>query len=134
MSEAPATTVRPSGVRIGQGAQAKRKNFRQNNLVGYLFVSPWITAFLLFGIIPIAISLGMAFTNYNVLSGGNFIGLQNFQRMFFQDIRYGKSVDATFRYVLLAVPLRLIVALALAMVMNSRRRGVYWYRAAFYIP
>src|SRR4051812_30339030 len=54
--------------------------------------------------------------------------------MFFQDIRYGKSVDVTFRYVVAAVPLRLIVALALAMLMNSKRRGVYWYRAALYIP
>lgn len=116
------------------GARGKRKNFRQNNLVGYLFVSPWITAFLLFGVIPIGISLVLAFTNYNVLAGGEFVGLANFQRMFFQDVRYGKSVDATFRYVFASVPLRLIVALALAMLLNSNRKGVYWYRAAFYIP
>ena len=114
--------------------RGKRKNFRQNNLVGYLFVSPWITTFLLFGLIPIGISLVLAFTNYNVLAGGQFVGLANFQKMFFQDVRYGKSVDATFRYVFASVPLRLIVALALALLLNSNRRGVYWYRAAFYIP
>jgi multiple sugar transport system permease protein len=119
---------------LTSSVRGKRKNFRQNNLVGYLFVSPWITAFLLFGAIPIGISLVLAFTNYNVLAGGEFVGLANFQKMFFQDVRYGKSVDATFRYVFASVPLRLAVALALAMLLNSNRRGVYWYRAAFYIP
>jgi multiple sugar transport system permease protein len=120
--------------RTQSSVRGKRKNFRQNNLIGYLFVGPWITAFLLFGVIPIGISLVLAFTNYNVLAGGEFVGLANFQKMFFQDVRYGKSVDATFRYVFASVPLRLTVALALALLLNSKRRGVYWYRAAFYIP
>lgn len=116
------------------GVRGKPKNFRQNNLVGYLFVGPWITGFLLFGLIPIGTSLVLAFTNYNVLAGGEFVGFANFQKMFFEDVRYGKSVDATFRYVFASVPLRLLVALALALLLNSHRRGVYWYRAAFYIP
>ncbi len=136
----PAVTIPVSKPSEGQLAQAratvksKRKDFKQNNLAGYLFISPWIIGFLLFGLIPIVISLGLAFTNYDVLSGGDFIGLANFERMFFKDIRYGKAVDATFRYVFVAVPLRLIFALAIAMLVNSKRRGVYWYRAAFYVP
>jgi multiple sugar transport system permease protein len=121
-------------VQVTTGLPARRKNFKQNNLVGYLFVSPWIIAFLLFGLIPIIISLGLAFTNFDILAGGKFVGLDNFQRMFFQDIRYGKSVDATFRYVFLSVPLRLVFALAVAVLLNTNRRGVYWYRAIYYIP
>lgn len=115
-------------------AGVKRKNFRQNNLVGYLFISPWLITFILFGFIPIIISLVLAFTDYDVLSGGKFVGLENFHRMFFEDPRYAKSVSATFRYVIAAVPLRLIFALAVAMMLNTKRRGVYWYRAAYYIP
>jgi multiple sugar transport system permease protein len=120
---------------VRAGAQVKkRKNFRQNNGVGYLFISPWIIGFLLFGLIPIGISLVLAFTDYDILAGGEFVGLQNFQRMFFEDQRYAKSVAATFRYVLIAVPLRLVFALGVAMLMNTKRRGVYFYRAAYYIP
>jgi multiple sugar transport system permease protein len=116
-------------------AQAKRRDFRQNNLVGYLFISPWLIAFLLFTFIPITISLLLAFTDYDLLSGKwNFIGLDNFQRMFFDDIRYGRSVAATLRYVIAAVPLRLAFALGVAMLLNTKRRGVYWYRAAYYVP
>jgi multiple sugar transport system permease protein len=116
------------------GIKVKQKNLQQHNLVGYLFISPWIVGFLLFGLVPIAISFVLAFTDYDILSGGKFIGLDNFIRMFTQDIRYGRSVDATFRYVFLAVPLRLIFALAVAMLLNTKRKGVYWYRAVYYIP
>jgi multiple sugar transport system permease protein len=135
----PAVTVSASNpvkqlVRGQTTVKSKRKNFKQNNIVGYLFISPWIIGFLLFGLVPIIISLGLAFTDFDILAGGEFIGLDNFQRMFFEDMRYGKSVDATFRYVFMSVPLRLTVALAIAMLLNSKRRGVYWYRAAFYIP
>ncbi len=114
--------------------QRKARDFKQNNWVGYLFISPWLIGFLLFALVPIAISLYLAFTNYDLLSGGEFIGLGNFERMFFKDIRYGRSLVATFRYVAFAVPLRLLAALAVAMLLNTKRRGVYWYRAAFYIP
>jgi len=129
-----ATTAEQAITRAQTGLQTRRKNFKENNLVGYLFVSPWIISFILFGFVPVVISFGLAFTNHDILAGGKFIGLDNFQRMFFEDIRYGKSVDATFRYVFIAVPLRLIFALAVAMLLNTKRVGVSWYRAAYYIP
>jgi multiple sugar transport system permease protein len=117
-----------------QKAVGKRRNFKQNNLVGYLFVSPWLIGFLLFALIPMAISLGLAFTDYDLLGTAHFTGLQNFQRMFFEDPRYMRSVIATFRYVGVSVPLRLAFALGVAMLMNAKRRGVFWYRAIYYIP
>jgi multiple sugar transport system permease protein len=115
-------------------ALQKQKRFGQTNLVGYLFVSPWLIGFLLFALIPMVISLVLAFTDYDILGSANFIGLGNFQRMFFEDARYGRSLAATFKFVGFSVPLRLIFALGVAMLLNSKRRGVFWYRAAYYIP
>lgn len=115
-------------------AKRKPKDFKRNNGVGYLFISPWLIGFFLFAFIPIAISLYLAFTNYHLLRGGEWVGLDNFERMFTSDIRYGRSVIATFKYVLTAVPLRLIFALAVALLLNTKRHGVYWFRAAYYIP
>lgn len=113
----------------------RRSNFGQNNLAGYLFIGPWLTAFLLFTFIPISVSLILSFTDYNVLSNsGDFIGLDNFQRMLFEDRRYWRSVNATLKYVVFSVPLRLVFALAVAMLLNTGRRGVGVYRAAFYAP
>ena len=115
--------------------RSKTYRFGQHNLVGYLFISPWLITFFLFTLIPIAVSLVLSFTDYNVLANhGDFIGLDNFQRMFFEDRRFWRSVNATVRYVIFSVPLRLVFALAVAMLLNTRRRGVGVYRAAFYAP
>lgn len=112
----------------------RKHRFGQNNLVGYLFISPWLIAFFLFVLIPMIVSFGLSFTNYNVLGSWQFTGLENFQRMFFEDRRYWRSVNATVQYVIFAVPLRLIFALAVAMLLNTKRRGVSFYRAAYYAP
>ncbi len=113
----------------------KKSNFGQDNLVGYLFISPWLIAFFLFTFIPLVASLVLAFTDFNVLANsGDFIGLDNFNRMFNEDRRYWKSVAATVKYVIFAVPLRLIFALGVAMLLNTKRRGIGIYRAAFYAP
>lgn len=111
-----------------------RPVFRQNSATGYLFIAPWLLGFFLFSAIPIAISLWLAFTNYDIFGNWKFTGLENFERMFFQDIRYGRALGATLKYVVFAVPLRLIFALAVAVLLNTKRRGVSFYRAAFYAP
>jgi multiple sugar transport system permease protein len=85
-------------------------------------------------LIPIVASLGLSFTDYNVLGDWKFTGLENFQRMFYEDRRYWRAVSATVKYVIFAVPLRLIFALAVAMLLNTKRRGVAFYRAAYYAP
>jgi len=124
----------PPGQQKAKNTSASR-DFKLNNVAGYLFISPWLLAFFLFTFVPMIISLGLAFTNYDTLSQtGEFIGLGNFERMFFEDRRYWNSVKATVTYVSFSVPLRLAVALLVAMLLNSDRRGVYFYRAAYYIP
>lgn len=134
MSNATVNLPATTGVKRQPRAATKSKNFKQNNLAGYLFISPWLIGFILFLLIPMAISLWLAFTDYDVLGDWQFIGLDNFVRMFTQDIRYGRSLMATIKYVVFSVPLRLIFALGIAMLLNTKRRGVYWYRAAYYVP
>jgi multiple sugar transport system permease protein len=111
------------------------KDFKLNNFAGYVFISPWLIGFLLFTFVPMVISAYLAFTNYDTLSNtGEFIGFENFHRMFYEDARYWKSVSATIKYVVISVPLRLAVALLVAVLLNTKRRGVSFYRAAYYIP
>jgi multiple sugar transport system permease protein len=115
-------------------ASARRRALRRN-LTGYIFIAPWLFAFLAFTFLPIAGSAILAFTDYNVLSQSlHWIGLDNFDKMLFRDQRFWRAVRATFFYALLAVPLKLIFALALAMLLNNTRRLVSAYRAAYYAP
>jgi multiple sugar transport system permease protein len=115
-----------------QGKSGKAE--RRNNLMGYLFLSPWLIGFFVFTLLPIVASLVLAFTDYDLFTPPQWTGLANFQRMFFEDRRYWRSVKATFYYVFTAVPLRLLVALVVAMVLNKKHKLVSFYRAAYYAP
>jgi len=126
--------VGKEGVGVRAGAKAQISYRRRDNWAGYVFISPWLLGFFIFTLIPILASLYLAFTDYRLTAAPTWTGLDNFEKMFFGDARYWRSMRATFFYVFTAVPLRLVVALALAMVLNNSRRLVSVYRAAFYAP
>lgn len=125
----------PAPAAIAKKLKPARTNGKRNhNLVGYLFISPWLIGFFLFTVIPIGASFYFAFTRFDILSDPVWVGLANFDRMFNNDARYWKSVQATFYYVFTAVPLRLIFALMVAILLNNGRKLTAIYRAAFYAP
>lgn len=121
-------------VAVQPTAKRRSRQNRREALEGYLFISPWLIGFLLFTLLPMLASLYFAFTDYSILAPPRWVGLANFEQMFFRDPRFWKSVQATFYYVVTAVPLRLAFALAVAMLLNNYRPGVSIYRAAYYAP
>ncbi|WP_110931296.1 carbohydrate ABC transporter permease [Paenibacillus bouchesdurhonensis] len=116
------------------GADALRKQSLRANLTGYAFISPFVIGFLAFTLIPILISLYLSFTNYNLFNDPQWIGTFNFKKMFTQDQKYWNSVRVTFIYVFAGVPLRLMFALFVAMLLNTKSRMVGVYRTVYYLP
>jgi multiple sugar transport system permease protein len=84
-------------------------------------------------VIPTLLALGLAFTRYDGLSLPRWIGLRNFT-LFFADLRFWAALKNSLFYAVIAVPLRGLGALALALLLNQPRRGVGLYRAAVYLP
>ena len=111
----------------------RRPGRRRENLAGYLFMSPWIAGFLLLTAGPMAASLYFAFTDYNLFNTPRWVGFDNFTKMF-DDPRWQKSVEVTAKYVVIGTPLKLLLALGVAMLLAQSRRGQAFYRAAFYAP
>lgn len=108
---------------------------RQRGLFApYIFLGPWIIGLLVFVLGPMAASLYLSMTDYNFLQDPNFIGLDNYARMFTEDPRYLQSVLVTGAYVLVSVPLQLVFALALALLLDRAITGIAIYRAVFYLP
>jgi multiple sugar transport system permease protein len=122
-----------AGAEAGRAA-ARRSRVRSQDGAGYAFIAPWLVGFFAFTLLPIGASLYFAFTDYDILTPPRWVGLANFRRMFLEDARYLQSVTVTLFYVAVAVPLRLAFALAVAMLLNTHRRGVSVYRAAYYAP
>lgn len=101
---------------------------------GYVFISPWLIGFFVFVLLPMLATLFLGLTDYDLFSTPRWIGLKNFSSMFIEDVRYWKSVKATIYFAFVAVPLKLVFALFVAMILNSRHRGVGFYRALYYMP
>ncbi len=101
---------------------------------GYLFLLPWFIGLVVFMAGPTLVSLYLSFTNYNLLDPPKWIGAQNYIRLFTLDRRYTSALQVTFTYVAVAAPLNLAFALALATALNTRIRGLAFYRAVYYVP
>ena len=114
----------------------KRMNsaVRREAVAGYLFIMPFIIGFLAFSAIPILISLYLSFTEYDVLGSPKFIGLQNYIRMFTADPKVWKTFGVTFFYAAVSVPLKLIMALAVAMLFLKNTRFTGFMRGVYYLP
>ena len=104
------------------------------NASGYLFLLPWFVGLMVFMAGPTLVSLYLSFTNYDLLDPPKWIGAQNYVRLFTLDRRYLHALQVTVTYVAVAAPLNLVFALALATFLNSRIRGLAYYRALYYVP
>jgi multiple sugar transport system permease protein len=116
-------------------ATVQSKGWRHNNLMGYLFISPWLIGFFGLTLIPIAASLVLGFADYDILSGSvKWVGLRHFETMFANDARYWRAVQSTLYFTFASVPLKLAFALGVAMLLNRASRFVGIYRAVYYAP
>lgn len=85
----------------------------------YLFLLPWLLFFVLYTLIPIVSSWYYAFLDWSGFeASGTFVGLQNF-RDILQDDLFWNAIKNTFLFVGTAAPLRFVVALLLALLLNS---------------
>lgn len=98
-----------------------------------LMLLPYLLGLVGFILIPAGLMLGLAFTQYDGLSLPRWTGLQNFN-LLFVDLRFWAALKNSLFFTMLAVPLRSLGALALALCLNQPRRGAGFYRAAIYLP
>lgn len=114
-------------------------------LDGYIAASPWLTGFIVFGAGPIVFSLIISFCHYDVLSPARFVGLDNYVnligrhyddvigRAVWNDPIFWKSLGNT-AFMIAGVPLGIVLGLAIAVLLNTRVRGLQVYRTIFYLP
>ncbi|MDG0888973.1 carbohydrate ABC transporter permease [Paracholeplasma manati] len=104
----------------------------------YLFVSPWILGFCIFSILPMLTSLYYSFTKITVLGLGRrnpeWIGMGNYVAVFTDDNVFIRSIQNTFIFSFGRVFLGIIVALLVALLMNTKIPGKRIYRTLIYLP
>lgn len=107
---------------------------RREAFTGFLFVSPWIIGFLIFGLYPIGMSLYYSLCRYDVLRIPQFVGFSNYTTLLTEDPYFWTTVKNTLYYTLLKAPLSILGSLLLAVLMNNALPGMRLYRTIFFLP
>jgi multiple sugar transport system permease protein len=106
---------------------------------GLLFLLPWLIGFFAFQLLPIVFTFFLSFTDYAGTSefkfgNFNFVGFQNYQRLFSDPVAI-PSMGVTLKFAVIGIPLGLIVPLSVALLVNSRRLLLpNLFRTLFYLP
>ncbi len=87
----------------------------------------------MFTTIPVVAALGFSFVEWNLLTPAKWVGLANYSKMV-SDPEFWRSIRVTLYYTVVSVPLGIVSALALAMVLNQKLRGISIYRTIYFIP
>ena len=127
------STIHRTKAKTPEEKRLLAKEAGRDNKAGYLFLLPWLIGLVLIIGGPMIASLYLSFTNYSLIQAPEWVGLDNYVRML-SDPRLHKSLAVMFTYVIVGVPLQLIMALAVAMLLNEGMKGLPFYRSVFYLP
>ena len=98
-----------------------------------VMLAPYLLGIAVLVVLPAAVTFGLALFEYDLIRTPRFAGIDNFRELFEDDV-FRISLRNSLMFVVFAVPLRLLGALALALLLHRRFRGVGAYRTAGYLP
>jgi len=98
-----------------------------------LMLAPFVLGMVVWDFLPAIAGLALAFFTFNGIEPPLYRGLGNFREML-DDPIFHKAIFNSFVFVGIAIPLRLVGALCLALLLARRARGVGAYRAMAYLP
>ncbi|MCB0570407.1 MAG: sugar ABC transporter permease [Phaeodactylibacter sp.] len=111
----------------------RTKGLLRKKALPYLIVSPYLIHLCLFVLFPVAFSIILTFHKWNIIAPMEYIGLDNFRHLV-QDRLFWKAILNTGRFLLVHIPLQLVVALALAYILNEKIAMRGFFRASFFMP
>mgnify|MGYP000162145302 CR=1 FL=1 len=100
---------------------------------GLIFISPWLVGTLVLTFVPMVLSLYYSFTKYDVFSLPQWIGLENYIRVFTRPI-FWRALGTTLTYTAMLVPAAVALSLACALLLNTRVRFRAMFRGIFFFP
>lgn len=128
----PAQPAPPAPATARRGTGALRRQ-RQETRAAWLFMAPDLIGLTVFLGLPMVLSVALAFTRTSGFGDYEFVGMENFQRMF-ADPQFFASLRTTLVYLVLVVPLTFVASLALALLIQRRMPFIGVFRSAFFLP
>ncbi|MGI9451314.1 MAG: carbohydrate ABC transporter permease [Geminicoccaceae bacterium] len=105
---------------------------RRDYLLVWLMLLPALAVFLSFRVIPLLWNATVSFQFWSPTKPAEFAGLYHYEEMFIFDDVFWDALVNTFKY-MLSAPIAIVVALLLALMVNSRIRGRGVYRTIIFL-
>lgn len=129
-TEPTATASPPPPIKTGGPDRRKRGE----NLTGWAFIAPFMVFFILFLAVPIAWGIYLSFTGQTLTGrGGGLVGFANYQEAIVDNDMWRSMGNTLWFVVLSTVPL-VVVALAMAVLVNLGLPGQWLWRLAYFMP
>jgi len=116
----------------------RSRTLRSEQAWGYFAIAPWLIGFVIFGVGPIFFSMFLSLMRWSSLepaAAARFVGLDHYRWLLGgHDELFHKALLATLRYVVLSLPLYLVSGLVIALLMNSKLKGIAFFRTLYYLP
>lgn len=123
------------GVAMSNSNVLIRNKTKDDNLTGWLFISPMIFGFSCLFIIPILSILGYSLTEWSILSQeSTFVGLDNYHMIFTENEEFWHVIRNSLIFAAGLVPLNISLALVLALALNQKFAGVVFFRTVYFAP
>ena len=111
----------------------KRSRMIKETVTGYLCIAPMLVALFVFTFYPVFQSFFDSFWDFNAFERENF-GFQNYIKAFTDDKYFWIAWRQTFTVALISLPLNMVSGLVVALIVNSKYKGMYWLRMVWYLP
>ncbi len=98
-----------------------------------MFVAPSLIFLVVFVILPIILAFYYSVTDYDLMQSPRFAGMKNYRNLF-EDLRYPRAISNTLYFAFGTVPSGIVTSLLPAVLINRQIRGIYTFRALFYLP
>lgn len=85
----------------------------------YLMLLPFLILFFVFTILPVLTSVVFSFTNFNVLQFPQFIGLENYKKLFLDDPEFITAIKNTFILAVITGPIGYMLSFLMAWLINE---------------
>jgi len=91
----------------------------KRNKVGYAMIAPFMIVFTLFTVVPVALSIYYSFTDFNLLETAQWMGLENYIRLFLDDDIFLICVKNTFMFAVVVGPASYLISFLVAWFINE---------------
>lgn len=116
-----------------QVKRMKKRFFTRKDLVGYLFLAPFLIAFIIFVLLPVLAAFILSFTNYDMLNPPKFVGITNYRLLLMDDDIFLTAIKNTMVFAFVAGPIGFLGSFVMAWLINGlKARNAF--SLAFYAP